>query len=235
VSSLAGALPEFTLAAPLSQSFDGVVRIAGTRVTLDSIVGAFDRASTPEEIVRAYPTVDPAAVYGALAYVLHHRAAVDAYLAGRARELDRAREQHEEAMPPRGIRARLLARGQRGPGLMSFAFDENFDHDVVSGLVRRLPTLDTRRAADAAADIRGSDDAAILVWAAMASRLLVTHDAEAMGRIVRGWAERGEPSPGVVEVATGRPVGSTIEDLVLLAEASGEREWDGHVLHLPLR
>ena len=38
--------------------------VAGTRVTLDSIVMAFDLGATPEEIVQRYPSVDlPSAYY----------------------------------------------------------------------------------------------------------------------------------------------------------------------------
>ena len=38
--------------APITKDKDGVLRVAGTRVTLDSIVAAFDLGSTPEEIRR---------------------------------------------------------------------------------------------------------------------------------------------------------------------------------------
>jgi hypothetical protein len=41
--------------------------------------------------------------------------------------------------------------------------------------------------------------------------------------------------PGVVEVSRAVPIGQAIEDLVLLAEASMENEWEGQVLYLPLR
>lgn len=229
----AGALPEFAITVPLVRSPGGVVHVRGTRVTLDTLVGAFDRASEPEEIARAYPTVDVAAVYAAIAYVLQNREEVDAYLAARSNDAGRARAHDEEVLPPRGIRARHLQRRARWPLSASLAIDENFNHDVASGLTRRLPSLDLRRVAEV--DVRGASDAEVLAWAATGGRILVTHDAEAMGRITRGWAERGEPAPGVFEVALGVPVAEAVEDLVLLVESSTEREWDGQVLHLPLR
>jgi uncharacterized protein (DUF433 family) len=37
--------------APLVKDADGVLRVAGTRVTLDSIVASFDLGATPEEVV----------------------------------------------------------------------------------------------------------------------------------------------------------------------------------------
>jgi uncharacterized protein (DUF433 family) len=56
--------------APITKDQDGVLRVAGTRVTLDSIVMAFDLGATPEEIVQRYPAVDLASAYALIAYVL---------------------------------------------------------------------------------------------------------------------------------------------------------------------
>ena len=39
---------------PIHTGADGVVRVAGTRVTLDTIVAAFDAGATAEEIARQY-------------------------------------------------------------------------------------------------------------------------------------------------------------------------------------
>jgi hypothetical protein len=47
--------------------------------------------------------------------------------------------------------------------------------------------------------------------------------------------QRGEPMPGVFEVAPTVPVGLAIEDILLLAESSLEGEWAGQVRYLPLR
>jgi hypothetical protein len=41
--------------------------------------------------------------------------------------------------------------------------------------------------------------------------------------------------PGVIEVSDELSVGSVIQDLVLLAGASQEGEWEGKVIYLPLR
>ncbi len=41
--------------------------------------------------------------------------------------------------------------------------------------------------------------------------------------------------PGVFEVSRDLPVGRAIEEILLLAECSLEREWEGQVRYLPLR
>ncbi len=95
---------------PLREDHDGVLRVDGSRVTLDSVVTAFDMGATAEEIVQRYPSLDVASVYEVLAYVLRHRPIVDLYLASRDRKASEAQAQVETRFPPHGIRARLLAR-----------------------------------------------------------------------------------------------------------------------------
>jgi len=53
---------------PLSTSPKGVVRISGTRVTLDTVVGAFLDGATPETIAQQYPSLQLADVYAVLGY-----------------------------------------------------------------------------------------------------------------------------------------------------------------------
>ena len=55
--------------------------VAGTRVSLDSIVYAFLEGQTAEAIAQAFPVLTLEQVYGALTYYLAHREQVDAYRA----------------------------------------------------------------------------------------------------------------------------------------------------------
>jgi uncharacterized protein (DUF433 family) len=89
---------------------EGIIRIDGTRVPLETIVRAFHHGSTAEEIAQDYPTVSLAKVYTVLAYYLWHREEVDRYIAQRSAASDAARLAHEQQFDPAGIRARLLAR-----------------------------------------------------------------------------------------------------------------------------
>ncbi|MBN1814903.1 MAG: DUF433 domain-containing protein [Anaerolineae bacterium] len=95
---------------PLEKDADGVVRVDGTRVTLDTIVAAFEEGATAEEIVYQYPSLDLAAVYSVVGYYLQHRQDVEAYLLWRRQERERVREQNQAKVDSRGIRDRLLAR-----------------------------------------------------------------------------------------------------------------------------
>ena len=57
---------EQTQAVPLAQDQDGVIRVAGTRLTLDTVAHAFERAATAEEIVQQYPALPLADVCSVL-------------------------------------------------------------------------------------------------------------------------------------------------------------------------
>lgn len=97
---------------PLATDADGVIRVGATRVTLDTLVGAFDSGATAEEIVQQYPSLALADVYAAITFYLRNRAEVDAYLRQREDQAARVRRQNEARFDPAGIRERLLARQQ---------------------------------------------------------------------------------------------------------------------------
>ena len=95
---------------PIRTDSDGVVRVGDTRVTLDSLVAAFDAGATAEEIVQQYPSVALADVYSVIAYYLRHPAPVRAYLVERERQAAQVRGENERRFDPSGVRDRLLAR-----------------------------------------------------------------------------------------------------------------------------
>jgi uncharacterized protein (DUF433 family) len=59
---------------------EGLWRVAGTRVSVDSVIHGFWRGSTPEQIAQDYDALSLAQVYGIIHFYLTHRAAVDSYL-----------------------------------------------------------------------------------------------------------------------------------------------------------
>jgi uncharacterized protein (DUF433 family) len=59
---------------------EGNYYLAGTRVSLDSIVHAFLRGESPETICQNFELLRLEEVYGAIAYYLADQADVDAYL-----------------------------------------------------------------------------------------------------------------------------------------------------------
>ena len=97
-------------APPLVTDSAGVVRVAGTRVTLDTIVGAFHDGATADEIAEQYPSLQLSDVYAVIGYYLRRMADVDEYLAARKRFSEEVRRENESRFSPVGLRSRLLAR-----------------------------------------------------------------------------------------------------------------------------
>jgi uncharacterized protein (DUF433 family) len=98
---------------PFRLDADGVVRIGPTRVTLDSVLGAYRDGCTVEQIVLKFPALDLADTYAVIAYYLWNQAEIDAYLATRQQQAEEARVYSEARAPSAGLRERLLARRRR--------------------------------------------------------------------------------------------------------------------------
>jgi hypothetical protein len=75
----------------------------------------------------------------------------------------------------------------------------------------------------------------VLEWAAKEGRVLLTHDVTTMTQYAYERVKAGKSMPGVFEVSRAVPIGTAIEDILLLAEYSFEGEWEGQVRYLPLR
>ncbi len=103
-------MSQATTTVPLSQDQAGVLRVTGTRVSLDSVIHAFNEGSTPEEIAHQYPTLNLKDVYAVVSYYLQNQDEVERYLAQRQAERQVLKNEIEARFDPSGIRARLLAR-----------------------------------------------------------------------------------------------------------------------------
>ena len=95
---------------PIEQDTEGVYRVGGTRVTLETVVTAYDQGWSAEEIVHSFPTLNLSDVYAVLTYCLRHRAEVDAYLERQEARANETQREIEERFPNTGLRERLLAR-----------------------------------------------------------------------------------------------------------------------------
>ena len=95
---------------PLHVDVDGVIRVAHTRVTLETVIAAFAQGATAEQIAQDYPVVPLADIYAVIAFYLRQPEAVDAYLAEQHRTGQQQRRQMETRFDPHGMRDRLLAR-----------------------------------------------------------------------------------------------------------------------------
>jgi len=92
----------------------GSWRIAGTRISLDSVVYSFSEGATPEEICQDFPGLSLAQVYAAVAYYLNNRDEVDRYLQEAEQSAEELRQHLENRHRDfiRDLRQRLIVARQ---------------------------------------------------------------------------------------------------------------------------
>lgn len=100
-------VPQFP---PIEINSDGVMLVGKTRVTLDTVVAAFDRGATAEEIVYRYPSLKLADVYAAIAFYLNHQQEIRVYLEQRQQQAQEIRQINESKFDSQAMRERLLSR-----------------------------------------------------------------------------------------------------------------------------
>jgi hypothetical protein len=109
--------------------------------------------------------------------------------------------------------------------MLRFLADANLDEGIVSGCRRREPTMDFLSAKDA--NLEGVSDPDVLRIAAEQGRILVSP--HHFGHFL----ERDGSSPGVLLVKQHTPIGSVIEELLLIWSATDAGEWKNRILRIP--
>src|SRR5438874_2633770 len=101
-------------ASPLRLADDGTIRIAESRVSLDSVVHHYKLGASAEQIAQKFPALDLADVYAAIGYYLNNEDTVEEYLRqqeARGIELQEKIESNPHYQKGSAeLRARLLAR-----------------------------------------------------------------------------------------------------------------------------
>lgn len=115
--------------------------------------------------------------------------------------------------------------------MIRFLADASLRDAIVSGCLRREPTIDFLSASDA--NLEGVPDPAVLALAAAEGRILVTSDWKTMPRHFADFLEAGGCSAGVFLVKQHRAVADVIEALLLVWAASDSEEWKNRILEIP--
>jgi len=113
-----------------------------------------------------------------------------------------------------------------------FLADADLNRAIVSGVLRREPSLDFLTAQ--AAGLRGMSDLEVLALAAEQQRVLVSHDVGTMPAHFREFRRAGRQSSGVFLVPQSLEIGTAIDELLLVWLASEASEWKDRVVWLPL-
>ncbi len=110
--------------------------------------------------------------------------------------------------------------------------DENFNNDIVRGLLRVKPNLDIVRVQDVG--LFSADDPAVLEWAAKENRVLLTHDVATITKYAYERINAGKYMPGVIEITRKVSLGTAIDEILYVAEVCKHGELQGQIIYLPL-
>lgn len=110
------------------------------------------------------------------------------------------------------------------------------DHDlngrIIDGLLRREPAIELVRLRDVLpADTPDPD---VLAYAARTGRVVVSHDINTMTAAARQRIAAGEATAGLVVARQSLPIGTVIDDLLIVWSASEAEEWTDRIVFLPL-
>jgi predicted nuclease of predicted toxin-antitoxin system len=111
--------------------------------------------------------------------------------------------------------------------------DENLNHDLIRGVLRRMSALDLVRVQDVG--LREVDDPSVLEWAAREGRIILTHDVNTMSAFAFDRIRRNQSMPGMFVVSQQAALANVIADILLIAECSESSEYSGRVIYLPLQ
>jgi uncharacterized protein (DUF433 family) len=92
-------MPETTTTNQYVEIRNGAYYLAGTRVSLASVIYSFKQGASPEVILQDFPAIGSVSkVCGAIAFIIENPAIVDAYLAEQVRLWSELEVQHP--LPP---------------------------------------------------------------------------------------------------------------------------------------
>lgn len=111
-----------------------------------------------------------------------------------------------------------------------FQGDANFNGGVIGGLMRKDPTISFRTAHEA--ELKGLQDEKVLLIAADADRILVTHDVKTMPEHFGKFIQKRN-SPGVIIIPQSVPIGEAVEVLLMVWFASEHEEYLIRIVVLP--
>jgi hypothetical protein len=115
--------------------------------------------------------------------------------------------------------------------MLRLLLDQDLDHDILRGLIRRISQLDTVTAFEIG--MAKATDPQLLTKAAEEERIVVTHDRKTMPAHAVNLMRRGKDIAGVFVVPRRMSLHHVIEDLELMITCSENDEWVNIIRYLP--
>ena len=117
---------------------------------------------------------------------------------------------------------------------LKYLLDENVDLIYQTQLQRRNPDLVVWAVGDPGAPPKSTLDPEILCWCEEYNCLLVTNNRKSMPIHWTDHIRQGRHVPGILILNPDMSIGQSMDELIMIAEASFEDEYQDQIVHLPL-
>jgi len=117
---------------------------------------------------------------------------------------------------------------------LQYLLDEHIPPLYRTQLVRREPELIVRIISDPDAPAKGALDPDILIWCEVHNFILVTNNRKSMPKHLADHLAQDRHIPGILVMDLGRNIGEIIEELLIIAGASNDYEYQDRIEYLPL-
>jgi hypothetical protein len=117
---------------------------------------------------------------------------------------------------------------------LKYLLDENVDPIYRNEFRRRSSDLVMWVVGDPGAPSRGTLDPEILYWCEEHGFVLVTNNRKSMPVHLADHIAEGRHVPGILILGSKLSIGQNLDELILIAEASFEDEYQDQIVHLPL-
>ena len=115
-----------------------------------------------------------------------------------------------------------------------YLIDENLSPAYRTQLLYHEPSLTVLRVGDEGAPARSTQDPEILKWCEQNNFNLVTKDPNTIPKHFYDHLAAGHHVPGIILINSGVPMGTILDDLILIAGASDEDEYIDQIIYIPL-
>lgn len=116
--------------------------------------------------------------------------------------------------------------------MLRLLIDQDLDHDVLRGLIRRIPQLDAVTAFEIG--MSRATDPDLLTWAGQGKRAIITHDRATMPAHAANLLRNGKDIAGLIIVPRRLALHQVLDDLELIVKCSEDDEWINVIQYLPL-
>ena len=116
--------------------------------------------------------------------------------------------------------------------MLRLLIDQDLDHDILRGVIRRIPKLDVVTAFEIG--MSSTTDPELLTWAAQEKRVIITHDRTTMPAHAVNLIREGKDIAGLIIVPRKLALRQVLDDLDLIITCSEDDKWVNVIKYLSL-